>query len=210
MKDHWQQVYGTKPVTEVSWYEPEPHRSLEMIRATGVAPDAPVIDIGGGASTLVDRLLAEGYTDLSVLDVSATALAHSRRRLGEKAGSVQWIVSDILEFSPRRRYALWHDRAALHFLTEERSLSRYRAVLLESLAPGGHLVVATFGPQGPTRCSGLAIRRYDAKKLGKLLGPRFRLCAQALHRHATPMGTDQQFLYTRWQLGKASEPASVR
>lgn len=198
-RTHWQQVYREKDPTEVSWYQPVPDKSLQLIRSTGVRHDDAILDAGGGASTLVDRLLDEGYTDLSVLDISRHALDRSRTRLGERAGKVEWIESDVTEFEPDRRYSLWHDRAVFHFLTEMADRDKYVAVMRRALIPGGYLVLATFGPQGPKRCSGLDIRRYDIETLQELLGASFRLCRYEIDEHATPMGSIQQFLYSSWQ-----------
>lgn len=196
---HWNRVYGTKQSTEVSWYQPTPDRSLRMIADTGIEREDALIDVGAGASTLTDRLLDSGYKDLTVLDVSASAFEHSRSRLGDAAGQVEWIVTDVTRFEPRRHYRLWHDRAVLHFLVDESERQRYRAALRAALPAGGHLVIATFGPEGPQRCSGLAVRRYDAEGLQSLLGSEFALHAAELEDHVTPSGATQQFLYTRWQ-----------
>lgn len=196
---HWNRVYGTKQSAEVSWYQPFPDRSLRMIGDTGVGRHDALIDVGGGASLLTDRLLDAGYSDLTVLDVAASAFEHCRSRLGDAAGRVEWIVADVTRFEPRRRYNLWHDRAVLHFLVDEAERQRYLDALRAALVAGGHLVIATFGPQGPERCSGLAVRRYDPEGLESLLGRDFALRAAELEDHVTPSGVTQQFLYTRWQ-----------
>ncbi len=198
-KTHWEQVYGEKQPTEVSWYQPVPEKSLQLIRATGVEHGAPVLDAGGGASTLVDHLLDEGYTDISVLDISGNALERSRARLGEAGRNVHWIEADVVDFQPLRRYALWHDRAVFHFLTDPADRDRYIDVVHKSLLPNGHFVLATFGPQGPKRCSGLDIRRYGIEQLRKLFGLRFELHGHEIDGHETPMGSTQQFLYSWWQ-----------
>ena len=198
-KTHWQKVYGEKQPTEVSWYQPVPERSLQLIRATGIKHGDPILDAGGGASTLVDHLLDEGYTDISVLDISGNALERSRARLGEAGQDVHWIESDVIDFQPLRRYALWHDRAGFHFLTDSADRDRYIDVVYKSLLPKGHFVLATFGPQGPKRCSGLDIRRYGIEQLQELFGPRFELRGHEIDEHETPMGATQQFLFSRWQ-----------
>jgi SAM-dependent methyltransferase len=198
-KGHWERVYERKLPTEVSWYQPVPERSLELVRATGLPLTAPILDVGGGASTLVDHLLEEGFSDLSVLDIAASALARARDRLGERAARVAWIKADVTRFAPARAYALWHDRAVFHFLTEPEDRVRYLDVLRRALAPRGHLVLATFGPEGPTRCSGLPVQRYALEELSELLAPNFRLQRHLLETHRTPMGTQQQFLYGWWQ-----------
>ncbi|MDH3275256.1 MAG: class I SAM-dependent methyltransferase [Gammaproteobacteria bacterium] len=198
-KNHWQRVYGEKEPTAVSWYQPVPKISLQLIRSTHIARDEPILDAGGGASTLVDHLMSEGYTDISVLDISGKALERSRARLGDRADAVTWIESDVTEFEPLRRFALWHDRAVFHFLTKSADRDKYIEVVCRALQPNGHLVLATFGPEGPERCSGLDIQRYGVDELQKLFGSRFDLCSHELDEHATPMGSKQQFLYSWWQ-----------
>ena len=196
---HWQRIYETRSPTEVSWYEPAPERSLELIRATGIPLEAPILDVGGGASLLVDHLLASGYTDVSVLDLSPAALEQARVRLGPGARRVIWIVADITSFVPERRYVLWHDRAVFHFFLRPEEQRRYLAALRKGLAPHGHVVLATFGPEGPERCSGLAVQRYSAAALETLLGPGFQLRSSRIEQHRTPGGETQEFLYTWWQ-----------
>jgi ubiquinone/menaquinone biosynthesis C-methylase UbiE len=157
------------------------------------------LDVGGGASTLVDHLLDAGYRDISILDIAAGALAQSRARLGALAAQVTWIEADVTQFEPSRPYAVWHDRAVFHFLTEATDREQYLDVLHRALQPGGHLVLATFGPEGPLRCSGLEVQRYSAEQVGALLGPDFQLRAHEVEEHHTPMKTTQQFLYGWWQ-----------
>jgi SAM-dependent methyltransferase len=198
LKSHWTQVYRRAAPHEVSWFEAVPERSLELILATGVAKDAPILDVGGGASTLVDHLLREGFKDLTVLDLAAPALAAARARLGPAAARVEWIEADATAFRPPRPYALWHDRAVFHFLTDPAERERYLEVLRAALTPGGHAVLATFGPKGPTRCSGLEVERYSADRLCGLLGLGFRLERSLLADHVTPAGVRQQFLYGWW------------
>ena len=206
LRDHWQEVYATRAPTEVSWYQPVPERSLALIRETGVPPDAPLLDVGGGASMLVDHLLLAGYTDLTVLDISGTALAAAQARLGAAAARVRWIETDITGFAPERRYTLWHDRAVFHFLVEPERRQRYLDVLGAALVPGGHLILATFGPLGPTRCSGLPVQRYAAAELDGLLAPRYRLIRSEIEDHVTPAGQPQQFLYGWWQMIPPTPP----
>lgn len=158
-----------------------------------------MLDAGGGASTFVDRLFGEGYTDISVLDVSARALERSRTRLGKRADAVHWIESDVTSFVPSRRYEVWHDRAAFHFLTDPGERSKYIDVLERALLPRGHLLLATFGPEGPERCSGLPVQRYDIGALQHLLADHYDLCDHDLEIHQTPSGSAQEFLYSRWQ-----------
>lgn len=160
---------------------------------------APIIDIGGGASTLVDHLLAEGYGDITVLDIAAGALAAARMRLGAASKSVTWIEDDITGFVPPRRYQLWHDRAVLHFLTTPQDRARYHAALTQGIASGGYAIFATFGPQGPLKCSGLDVVRYAPEDLAAFLGAGFRLLRSDLNEHVTPAGKNQQFCYTLFQ-----------
>jgi trans-aconitate methyltransferase len=182
----------------VSWYQRSPQLSLQMIAATGVAADGAIIDVGGGASTLVDKLLESGYSDVTVLDIASAALERSRARLGDAAKNVMWIEADILHFKPNRSFRLWHDRAVFHFLTEKSQQRHYADLLQKAIEPGGHLILATFGPDGPERCSGLPVQRYSTEELSRLLEPVFELQAQDLEEHKTPRGSVQQFLYTCW------------
>lgn len=196
---HWDSVYERKDPAGVSWYEPRPAVSLDLIGRADLEPDAPILDVGGGASTLVDELLDAGHTRVGVLDVSETALDLARARLGDRAERVEWFRADVTTFRSPHRWALWHDRAVFHFLVDEADRAAYRARLLGALAPGGIVVLATFGPEGPTRCSGLDCRRYDAGELAELLGPELRLERHLLHQHPTPSGSFQQFLYARFR-----------
>ena len=198
-RTHWEAVYRTKAATETSWYQPVLQRSLELIQATSVGPGAAILDVGGGASTLVDHLLAAGFADVTVLDIAPTALAQARVRLGAKAASVQWIAADITTWQPTRRYVVWHDRAVFHFLVDPALRARYLGSLRAALAPGGHVVIATFGPEGPTRCSGLDVQRYSTETLSAVLGSAFRLMRSQLEEHVTPAGKRQQFLYCWWR-----------
>jgi len=202
-KQHWELAYDTGTTAEHSWYQAVPERSLEFIRAAGLRQDESILDVGGGDSLLVDYLLAQGYTDVSVLDLAPNALAVARARLGAKASRVRWITSDVLSFRPERRYALWHDRAVLHFLPNPDERTRYLSVLDAALAPEGWVVLATFGPQGPDRCSGLAAQRYAPDEVGALLGARFQLARSALEDHQTPGGKVQQFSYGLWRCSAA-------
>jgi len=197
-QQHWEAVYGRRAATEVSWYEAEPAQSLELIAKADLAPAAPIIDVGGGASLLVDRLLTNGHTDVTVLDLSAEVLAQVGTRLGALQHHVTLLQQDIRMFSPARRYALWHDRALFHFLINPVDRARYRAALLAGTSPGSQAIIATFGPQGPARCSGLDTCRYDADSLAKELGTPFQLTESLLSDHVTPSGSCQQFLYARF------------
>lgn len=198
-QSHWDRVYEDKAFTDVSWYQARPAESLALIEAAATHRDAPIIDVGGGASTLVDHLLDRGYRDVTVLDVSEQAFAQARARLGEAAGRVCWIVADVTMFRPERTYSLWHDRAVLHFLIDVEDRRRYLAALRGALVPGGDLVLATFGPEGPRKCSGLEVRRYSVDSMAELLGPDFELCSDQIVYHETPSGGSQQFLFTRWR-----------
>jgi len=195
---HWDQVYASKAAEAVSWYQARPDMSLAFIADSGVAHDAPVIDVGGGASTLVDHLLAQGFTDLTVLDLAAPALAQAQARLGAgRAGQVRWLVEDVTRFSPSRRYALWHDRAVFHFLTDDAARAAYGEAVRRGLAPGGTVIVATFAADGPSRCSGLDVSRYDADALSRHFGNDFECRATERELHVTPWGATQAFTYLR-------------
>jgi len=198
-KLHWENVHSTKDPTEVSWYQGAPQQSLQMIAATSIEPDGAVIDVGGGASTLVDNLIDIGFCDVTVLDIASAALARSRARLGSAAKNVTWIEQDVLHFEPNRSYKLWHDRAVFHFLTEKNQQRHYVDLLRKAVEPGGHLILATFGPDGPERCSGLPVQRYSIEGMASLLETAFELRAHDLEEHKTPGGSVQQFLFTRWQ-----------
>lgn len=198
-RSHWEGVYEKKRFDDVSWYQDLPASSLEMIAGAVLERSDPIIDIGGGASTLVDHLIELGYTDLTVLDISAEALAQASERLGDRAQHVAWTVADITRFEPPRRYRLWHDRAVLHFLVDAGDRDRYVEALQRTLAPGGYVVLATFGPEGPRQCSGLDVRRYSVEMMAELLGPGFELEEEKLELHETPSGGSQQFLFTRWR-----------
>jgi hypothetical protein len=195
---HWDGVYSQRAIDKVSWFEATPARSLEWIAATGVAPEAALIDVGGGASTLVDELLARGHTDITLLDVSGEVLELVGKRLGERRRFVELIALDVTTFRPSRTYALWHDRAVFHFMTDEPGRRGYLEALLAGTHPGSHILLSTFGPEGPTRCSGLPTARYDADALATALGRSFRLMRSALEIHTTPGGAAQQFLHTHF------------
>jgi SAM-dependent methyltransferase len=196
---HWDDAYRSKTPERQSWYQAEPERSLAMMANAGVAPGDPVIDVGGGASLLADRLLARGHTDLTVLDISSAALLASRQRLGAAADQVEWLCADIRTFQPSRQFALWHDRALFHFLTDRNDRAAYLAALDAGLRIGGQLVLATFAVGGPRRCSGLDIVQYDADKLAGLLGPSLELQEQAREEHRTPQGGSQLFAWFRFR-----------
>ena len=194
---HWQGVYRSRAATEVSWYQPHPRTSLALIRRCRLTPDDPIIDVGGGASVLVDHLLAEGFTRVTVVDVSADAQDIARRRLGARASRVRWIEADVTAWDDGEGYRLWHDRALFHFLTRATDRRRYVASLERALAPGGHLVLAAFAVGGPQQCSGLPIVQYDAPGLLTELGAGFRLVEERREAHCTPAGATQDFAWFR-------------
>jgi SAM-dependent methyltransferase len=198
MKAHWEDVYGRKQPHEVSWYRPHLDRSLASIDACQLSTSARLVDVGGGASTLVDDLLERGFTDVTVLDLSQAALARSRARLGERAASVRWVEGDATaaHFEPAS-VDLWHDRAVLHFLTDASARDAYLAHLRRAVRPGGFVVLATFAPEGPEKCSGLPVVRYAPEALAALLGPEFELLDSASDEHHTPWGSTQAFSYVR-------------
>jgi 2-polyprenyl-3-methyl-5-hydroxy-6-metoxy-1,4-benzoquinol methylase len=198
-QSHWQTVYRTKGEREVSWFQESPAISLELIHATGVGPDASVIDIGGGASRLVDALLAEGFRSVSVLDVSEQALSIARGRLGPRGAGVDWIVADITAWRPARTYDVWHDRAVFHFLTEPADRAAYAARVRDAVRPSGHVIVGTFAPDGPERCSGLPVMRHDAASIGAVLGDAFQPIESRRHDHRTPGGNIQHFQFSRFK-----------
>ena len=196
---HWQNVYQTKDEQTVSWFQERPYISLDLIHATGVDTGAPIIDIGGGASRLVDALISEGFNAVSVLDLSEKALETSKARLGAEGAQVQWIVADITRWQPSQTYDVWHDRAALHFLTDPKDRAAYVERVLKAVRFGGHVIVGTFAPDGPERCSGLPVVRHDAASLGELLGSSFALADTRRHDHQTPSGAIQKFQFSRFQ-----------
>jgi SAM-dependent methyltransferase len=195
-KTHWETVYRTKRPNEVSWYQAEPTRSLELIRRAVPDPSARIIDVGGGASTLVDGLLHAGYSNLSVLDLSATALAEARRRLGDSATRVHWLEDDVLSAAlPEAAYDLWHDRAVFHFLTDASDRAAYVTQVRRAVRPGGHVLIATFAEDGPLKCSGLPVARYSAETLHREFDGGFELVDSARELHVTPGGSTQSFQY---------------
>ncbi|HZW25091.1 MAG TPA: class I SAM-dependent methyltransferase [Gallionella sp.] len=195
-KQHWEKVYETKSADAVSWFQPHAESSLGFIHATGVGKDAAIIDVGGGASTLVDDLVAEGYGDLTVLDLSAAALGAARRRLGAQENRVRWIEADITGADlPANRYDVWHDRAVFHFLTTPEQREAYVRRVFRSVKPGGHVIVATFAEDGPEKCSGLPVMRYSPDGLHGEFGEAFTLLQHRKEAHHTPSGSVQQFVY---------------
>jgi hypothetical protein len=195
-RDHWQKVYSEKGEYQVSWFQEKPAVSLQLIQALGAKSDSSIIDIGGGASRLVDVLLAEGFRDLSVLDLSDSAISIAKSRLGERAAVVRWIVADVTQWQPSRQYDVWHDRAALHFLTDAADRTAYVDCLTKALCPAAHAIIGTFALDGPERCSGLPVVRYDAALLAATLGPAFALVETHRDSHKTPWGAVQNFQFS--------------
>jgi 2-polyprenyl-3-methyl-5-hydroxy-6-metoxy-1,4-benzoquinol methylase len=191
-KDHWESVYESKTDAEVSWTQDEPRLSLSLIHEH--CPAGRVIDVGGGTSVLADRLVDDVY-DVAVLDISATALQHARHRLGDRAAQVQWIVADVTHVDTLGVFDVWHDRAVFHFLTDPADRAAYVTLLSRTIRPGGHAVIATFALDGPQKCSGLDVRRYDAARLAAALGDGFELIQSLPETHRTPWGKDQSFVY---------------
>jgi len=195
-KEHWDHVYAVKPTEGVSWFQEHAEQSLRLIRGTGIPLTASIIDVGGGASTLVDDLLQNGYSSLTVLDISATALAAAQKRLAEKSSAVHWIAANIIEAAlPMHGYDVWHDRAVFHFLTSVQDRHAYVEAVLRAVKPGGHVIVATFAEDGPTLCSGLPVMRYRANELHAEFGAAFTLLQHEKEEHHTPFGTIQKFVY---------------
>ena len=192
---HWEKVYQSKDSTEVSWYQEYPDQSMRMIEKVVASKADSIIDVGGGASVLIDSLLQKEYSRLAVLDISAAALKCAQQRLCERAEKIEWIVADVTAFEPLHRFSLWHDRAVFHFLTAEADRKKYLAVLRKALEPDAHLVIATFAEDGPEMCSGLPVERYDSEKIVSTLGEEFELLEQQVETHTTPSGMEQKFNY---------------
>jgi 2-polyprenyl-3-methyl-5-hydroxy-6-metoxy-1,4-benzoquinol methylase len=195
---HWQATYAAKGEREVSWFQDNAQPSLALVEEVGT-PSSAVIDIGGGASRLVDGLLAHGFRDVTVLDISSSALTTAKARVGSDSEHVQWIVADVTTWEPPRVYDVWHDRATFHFLVAEPDRVAYLSRLAHGLRPGGHAIIATFALDGPASCSGLPVMRYDAESLGRTLGPAFRPVNTRRHEHLTPQGQTQAFQFSTFR-----------
>jgi ubiquinone/menaquinone biosynthesis C-methylase UbiE len=198
-KAHWENVYTTKREREVSWFQENPAPSLELIALAGLPADASIIDIGGGASRLVDALVDRNVRQITVLDLSAAALDAARERLGDRGAGVEWVAADFTTWEPSQTYDLWHDRAAFHFLTDASDRSAYVRHLKRAVRSGGHVIIGTFAPDGPERCSGLPVMRYDAGILGTVLGTDFELMNSRRHDHVTPWGAVQRFQFSTFR-----------
>jgi len=199
---HWENVYATKGEKEVSWFQENPALSLELIRLAGATSTSAIVDIGGGASRLADALVLRGYADVTVLDLSEAALTAARRRMGDEARRVHWLVADATTWEPTRSYDVRHDRAAFHFLTEDRDRVAYVATLRRSLRNHGHVIIGTFALDGPEKCSGLPVARHDAATLGKELGVGFTLVDTRREEHTTPWGSTQRFQFSTFRFAK--------
>ncbi|HLF73856.1 MAG TPA: class I SAM-dependent methyltransferase [Anaerolineales bacterium] len=195
-KTHWEHIYETRLPTQVGWYQEHPQLSLQFIQRTGILPTGHIIDVGGGASTLVDNLLTAGFQHITVLDISAAALQLARQRIGPEAGRVSWIEADITQVDlPDQAYDLWHDRAVFHFLMQPEDRTRYIEQVRRAVRSGGHIIVATFAPDGPPKCSGLDVVRYDPEGLQHEFGPDFELVDSTREDHHTPSGVEQKYMY---------------
>jgi len=199
-QSHWDRIYTDKGPTAVSWYRPHLETSLSLIERVA-STESAIIDVGGGESTLVDDLLWHGFRNITVLDISQTAIEVNKKRLGERSDHVHWLVADITKAElPHSAYDVWHDRAVFHFLTRQNDRTSYVRQVANAVKLGGHVIVSTFGPEGPTKCSGLDVVRYDAESLHREFGVHFRLLESAKELHHTPFGTVQQFLYCHCKL----------
>jgi trans-aconitate methyltransferase len=198
-QNHWDNVYTTKGDNQVSWFQETPEPSLELIARTGALRSSAIIDIGGGSSRIAEHLISQGYEDVTVLDLSAAALAAARSRLGDRASQAAWLAADVTRWEPPRTYDIWHDRAAFHFLTDPAHRTAYIARLRRALRPGGHAIIGTFAPDGPERCSGLIVSRYDASSLAATLGRGFALIDTRRHQHITPWGATQNFQFSTFR-----------
>ncbi len=195
-KNHWEQIYNAKATDAVSWYQEHAGRSIELILSTGVPRSASIIDVGSGASRLIDDLVGQGFSNITALDLSSVALSATRARLGEKANNIHWIQADITQVSlPQQAFDVWHDRAVFHFLTEPHQRRAYVNAVLNALKPGGHLIVATFAEDGPTKCSGLPVQRYAPHELHAEFGTPFEIIRIEREAHTTPSGAEQKFIY---------------
>jgi 2-polyprenyl-3-methyl-5-hydroxy-6-metoxy-1,4-benzoquinol methylase len=196
-KEHWDNIYSTKTLQEVSWHQPIPETSLDFILSLGLPKDSPIIDVGGGDSFLVDFLINEGYTDLTVLDISKVAIERAKIRLAKNANKINWIVSDITNFSPKRKYSVWHDRAVFHFLRKEQEIKSYLESLSKGTAADGRLVLGTFAENGPIRCCALDVKRYSFNDLEKKIGDKFLVEKMINSIHQTPFKTEQSFNFVQ-------------
>ncbi len=194
-KEHWETIYKTKELKEVSWYQPVPQTSLDLLKKHNIPLDAKIIDIGGGDSFLADNLLKLGYSDITVLDISEEAILKAQRRLGDDAKKINWIVSDVTDFRPEVKYDFWHDRAAFHFLTAEKDITQYKEIAKQGISKNGILAIGTFSKNGPLKCSGIEIKQYSEQSLEEQFNPDFKLIDKFTVDHNTPFGTVQNFVF---------------
>lgn len=194
-KAHWENIYNTKELHEVSWYQPKPEHSLSLIASIDPKKDAKIIDVGGGDGYLVDHLLEMNFSDIHVLDISKKAIERAQERLGNHKAAVQWHVSDVVEFAPQTTYDIWHDRAAFHFLTDSNDVKKYKTLVNESITTGGYLILGTFSKEGPTKCSGIEIQQYNIEDLADFFAPEFKLIEGKYVDHGTPFDTVQNFTF---------------
>jgi len=194
-KKHWENIYQTKQVNEVSWFQPTPETSLNFFKELNVPTSAKIIDVGGGDSFLVDHLLDQGYTDITVLDISETSLDRAKKRLGDRVNEVKWLVADAASFKPTEQYDFWHDRAAFHFLTTQQDIDNYVSTVRKSISSNGYLVIGTFSDQGPTKCSGIEIKQYTEKSMTELFSEEFEKLKCFTIDHKTPSNNIQNFIF---------------
>ena len=192
-KNHWNSIYSTKKLNQVSWYQPIPQVSLDFIESLNFSKDAPILDVGGGDSFLCDNLIELGYSNITVLDISDVAIQRAKKRLGNNANKVSWIVSDILNFEPKEKYAIWHDRAVFHFLRENENINKYLNSLLEGLVENGRMILGAFAENGPTRCCALDVKRYSFEDFNSLFSNGFTIVKTQNSIHKTPFDTEQSF-----------------
>ena len=195
-KQHWENIYANKQMNEVSWFQKEPTISLALIQKNMQSKDDAIIDIGGGDGFLVDNLLELGYTNVTVLDISANAINKAKERLGINADKVKWIISDITEFIPTEQYKVWHDRAVFHFLTQEKEIEYYKILLDENISDNGHFILATFADDGPEKCSGLEVCKYSEKDMENSFSTIFKVKQSFKDQHVTPFRTIQNFIFS--------------
>ena len=208
-KQHWEKIYHTKQPAEVSWFQIYPKTSLEFTLLFDLPKDAPIIDIGGGDSNFADSLLEKGYSDITVLDISAKAIERAKVRLGRKATLINWIVSDVMEFKPIRKYDFWHDRAAFHFFTLEEQADNYVEIAKKGIATNGYLILGTFSETGPQKCSGLDIKQYSEESMSAKFEKYFKRIKCLREDHQTPFNTTQNFLFCSFKLEKNEEDTGV-
>lgn len=198
-KAHWENIYSTKALNEVSWYQPTPETSILFLNSANLSKDAAIIDIGGGDSFFVDHIVKEGYSNITILDISEKAIERAKNRLGEDASKVNWIVSDVNDFQPNCKYDFWHDRAAFHFLTDEDEIKRYKETVTTAMKPNGDVVIGTFSKTGPLKCSGIEITQYAQEDLIQLFDG-FKVVADLDIKHGTPFDTTQDFVFCHFKV----------